>query len=219
MRRGKRCQGPVRALLARPAVQAQGRSRFHHPSRRGPQTPERTGGGKRPPLRAVSGHIRQALMKENLLDSVVGLSAKLFITAGIPAAVLVFDRLYEEDGKNTARKDMLLIDVSEGVHARQDAEPAGPGVYHQDTRDLRDTHSRGETLAPDQAPKRLPRTTPISISPAMWRPSGPRRRVTLPPPCKRRSAGLSRSWPRRGFPGRRRSIIEFATTHTRLSAR
>ncbi len=60
----------------------------------------------------AEGRIRQALIKENLLDAVVGLPANLFTTTGIPVAVLVFDRSREEGGQNAARKDVLFIDAS-----------------------------------------------------------------------------------------------------------
>ena len=39
----------------------------------------------------AEGQIRQALIKENLLDAVIGLPANLFTTTGIPVAILVFD--------------------------------------------------------------------------------------------------------------------------------
>jgi type I restriction enzyme M protein len=61
----------------------------------------------------AEGAIRQALIKENLLDAVVGLPANLFTTTGIPVAILVFDRSREEDGENERRKDVLFIDASE----------------------------------------------------------------------------------------------------------
>lgn len=60
----------------------------------------------------AEGKIRQALIEENLLDAVIGLSAKLFTTTDIPVAVLVFDRSREEGGENQDRKDVLFIDAS-----------------------------------------------------------------------------------------------------------
>ena len=60
----------------------------------------------------AEGRIRQALIEENLLDTVVGLPANLFTTTGIPVAVLVFDRSREEGGQNATRKDVLFIDAS-----------------------------------------------------------------------------------------------------------
>jgi len=57
--------------------------------------------------------IRQALIKENLLDAVVGLPANLFTTTGIPVAILVFDRSREEGGQNEHRDDVFFIDASQ----------------------------------------------------------------------------------------------------------
>lgn len=60
----------------------------------------------------AEGKIRQALIKENLLDAVVGLPANLFTTTGIPVAILIFDRSREQGGANEERKDVLFIDAS-----------------------------------------------------------------------------------------------------------
>ena len=43
--------------------------------------------------------IREQVLKENLLDAVIGLPEKLFSTAAIPVALLVFDRRREKDGR------------------------------------------------------------------------------------------------------------------------
>ncbi|PXA04630.1 type I restriction-modification system subunit M [Coraliomargarita sinensis] len=51
------------------------------------------------------GKIREAMIKENLLDAVVGLPEKLFFGTGIPAAILIF-----KTGRE--RKDVLFIDAS-----------------------------------------------------------------------------------------------------------
>jgi type I restriction enzyme M protein len=61
----------------------------------------------------AEGAIRQALIKENLLDVVVGLPANLFTTTGIPVAILVFDRSREQGGENEHRNDVLFIDASQ----------------------------------------------------------------------------------------------------------
>ena len=58
------------------------------------------------------GKIREALIKENILDAVIGLPAGLFQTTGIPVAILVFDRSREPGGANENRKDVLFIDAS-----------------------------------------------------------------------------------------------------------
>lgn len=60
----------------------------------------------------AEGRIREALIRENLLDAVVGLPANLFTTTGIPVAILVFDRSREEGGANAERRDVLFIDAS-----------------------------------------------------------------------------------------------------------
>lgn len=52
------------------------------------------------------GKIREQLIKENLLEAVIGLPANLFFGTGIPAAILIFNR---GKGKNT---DVLFIDAS-----------------------------------------------------------------------------------------------------------
>ncbi|MBQ7412885.1 MAG: type I restriction-modification system subunit M [Alphaproteobacteria bacterium] len=58
------------------------------------------------------GRIRESLIKENLLDAVIGLPAGLFQTTGIPVAILIFDRTREQGGANENRKDVLFIDAS-----------------------------------------------------------------------------------------------------------
>lgn len=60
----------------------------------------------------AEGRIREALIRENLLDAVIGLPANLFTTTGIPVAVLVFDRSREAGGSNAGLKDVLFIDAS-----------------------------------------------------------------------------------------------------------
>lgn len=52
------------------------------------------------------GKIREQLIKENLLEAVIGLPANLFFGTGIPAAILIFDKGKSE---NT---DVLFIDAS-----------------------------------------------------------------------------------------------------------
>lgn len=51
------------------------------------------------------GKIRQQLIEENLLDTVIGLPEKLFFGTGIPAAILLFK-------KNKTDKNVLFIDAS-----------------------------------------------------------------------------------------------------------
>ena len=52
------------------------------------------------------------MIRENLLDAVIGLPENLFPTTSIPVAILVFDRSREIAGKNAKRKDVLFIDAS-----------------------------------------------------------------------------------------------------------
>lgn len=52
------------------------------------------------------GKIREQLIKENLLEAVIGLPSNLFFGTGIPAAILLFNR-----GKGS-NKDVLFIDAS-----------------------------------------------------------------------------------------------------------
>ena len=61
---------------------------------------------------ASEGRIRETLIRENLLDAVVGLPANLFPTTGIPVAILVFDRSRQKGAVNEGRTDVLFIDAS-----------------------------------------------------------------------------------------------------------
>ncbi|MBC8432459.1 MAG: type I restriction-modification system subunit M [Desulfobacterales bacterium] len=61
---------------------------------------------------AAEGRIRQKMIEENLLDTVVGLPGNLFPTTSIPVAILVFDRSREKGGANQLRKDVLFVDAS-----------------------------------------------------------------------------------------------------------
>jgi len=48
---------------------------------------------------AAEGKIREAVIRENILSGVVGLPANLFYGAGVPAALLVFDKSRKPNGK------------------------------------------------------------------------------------------------------------------------
>ena len=61
---------------------------------------------------ASEGRIREAVLRENLLDAVIGLPEKLFSTAAIPVALLVFDRAREKGGALQKRKNILFVDAS-----------------------------------------------------------------------------------------------------------
>lgn len=60
----------------------------------------------------AEGRIREQLIKENIIDTVIGLPAGLFQTTGIPVAVLVIDRSREKGGENEKKKDVLFIEAS-----------------------------------------------------------------------------------------------------------
>lgn len=57
---------------------------------------------------AAEGKIRQKLIEENLLSGVIGLPANLFYGAGIPAALLIFDKARKPDGQD----NVFFIDAS-----------------------------------------------------------------------------------------------------------
>lgn len=60
----------------------------------------------------AEGRIREQLIKENIIDTVIGLPAGLFQTTGIPVAILVIDRSREKGGVNESKKDVLFIEAS-----------------------------------------------------------------------------------------------------------
>lgn len=60
----------------------------------------------------AEGKIREQLLKENIIDAVIGLPAGLFQTTGIPVAILVIDRSREKGGANETKKDVLFIEAS-----------------------------------------------------------------------------------------------------------
>jgi type I restriction enzyme M protein len=54
------------------------------------------------------GKIREAVIRENMLDAVIGLPANLFFGTGIPAALMIFDKSRPAEKK----RDVLFIDAS-----------------------------------------------------------------------------------------------------------
>ncbi|MCF7820285.1 MAG: type I restriction-modification system subunit M [Candidatus Pacebacteria bacterium] len=60
----------------------------------------------------AEGKIRQAMIEENIVDAVIGLSSGLFQTTGIPVAILILDRSREKGGVNENKKDVLFIEAS-----------------------------------------------------------------------------------------------------------
>jgi len=60
----------------------------------------------------AEGKIREALLRENIIDAVIGIAPGLFQTTGIPVAILVIDRSREQGGANESKKDILFIEAS-----------------------------------------------------------------------------------------------------------
>ena len=60
----------------------------------------------------AEGRIRESIVRDNLLDAVIGLPAQLFPTTGIPVCTLVFDRSREPGGVRAHERDVLFIDAS-----------------------------------------------------------------------------------------------------------
>jgi len=60
----------------------------------------------------AEGRIRQSLLEDNIVDTVIGLPAGLFQTTGIPVAILLLDRSREAGGKNAKRKDVFFVEAS-----------------------------------------------------------------------------------------------------------
>jgi len=67
----------------------------------------------------AEGKIREQLIKENLIDAVIGLSAGLFQTTGIPVTILVIDRSREKGGENENKKDIFFIEASKEFKANK----------------------------------------------------------------------------------------------------
>ncbi len=67
----------------------------------------------------AEGKIREQLLKENIIDAVIGLPAGLFQTTGIPVAVLIIDRSREKGGANEKKKDVLFIEASKEFKANK----------------------------------------------------------------------------------------------------
>jgi len=67
----------------------------------------------------AEGKIREQLLKENLIDAVIGLPAGLFQTTGIPVAVLVIDRSREKGGESESKKDVFFMEASKEFKANK----------------------------------------------------------------------------------------------------
>ncbi len=60
----------------------------------------------------AEGKIREKLIRDNVLDAVIGLPGQLFPTTGIPVCIMVFDRSREASGLRAHERDILFIDAS-----------------------------------------------------------------------------------------------------------
>lgn len=60
----------------------------------------------------AEGRIRESIVRDNVLDAVIGLPAQLFPTTGIPVCILVFDRARESGGLREHEREVLFIDAS-----------------------------------------------------------------------------------------------------------
>ena len=60
----------------------------------------------------AEGRIREILLRENIVDAVIGLPAGLFQTTSIPVAILILDRSREAGGVNENKKSVLFIEAS-----------------------------------------------------------------------------------------------------------
>ncbi len=67
----------------------------------------------------AEGKIREQLLKENIIDAVIGLPAGLFQTTGIPVAILIIDRSREQGGANENKKDVFFIEASKEFKANK----------------------------------------------------------------------------------------------------
>ncbi len=67
----------------------------------------------------AEGKIREQLIKENIIDTVIGLPAGLFQTTGIPVAILVIDKSREKGGVNENKKDIFFIEASKEFKANK----------------------------------------------------------------------------------------------------
>tara|TARA_R110002095_G_scaffold55764_4_gene48024 strand:+ start:2471 stop:3988 length:1518 start_codon:yes stop_codon:yes gene_type:complete len=88
------------------------------------------------------GKIRQQLIEENLLDTVIGLPEKLFFGTGIPAAILIFK-------KHKTDKDVLFIDASREFKSGKNQNQLTPDNIQKiiDTYKARETTDKYSYLA------------------------------------------------------------------------
>lgn len=84
------------------------------------------------------GKIREQLIKENLLEAVIGLPANLFFGTGIPAAIILFNK-----GKGN-NKDVLFIDASRQYQEDKNQNRLRP----EDIQHIVDTYKAFKAAAP-----------------------------------------------------------------------
>ena len=84
------------------------------------------------------GKIREAVVRENLLDVVIGLPANLFYGTGIPAAFLIFDKSRKTNGK----EKVLFIDASREFEQGTNQNR----LREQDIEKIVDTFRKKETI-------------------------------------------------------------------------
>ena len=84
------------------------------------------------------GKIRAAVIKENLLDAVIGLPANLFYGTGIPAALMIFNKLRKLNGKGK----VLFIDAGREFAQNINQNKLRP----QDIDKILDTFNRRRTI-------------------------------------------------------------------------
>jgi len=88
------------------------------------------------------GKIREQLIKENLLEAVIGLPANLFFGTGIPAAILIFNR---GKGKNN---DVLFIDASREYQEGKNQNRLRTEGEKNDIKHIVDTYKAFKAAAP-----------------------------------------------------------------------
>ena len=84
------------------------------------------------------GKIREAVIRENLLDAVIGLPANLFFGTGIPAALMIFDKARKMNGKGK----VLFIDASREFEQGTNQNR----LREQDIEKIVDTYRKKKTI-------------------------------------------------------------------------
>jgi len=84
------------------------------------------------------GKIREAVVKENILDAVIGLPQNLFYGTGIPAALMIFDKSRKSNGK----EKVLFIDASREFEQGTNQNR----LREQDIEKIVDTFKKKETI-------------------------------------------------------------------------